>query len=146
MSQLLVAAAVFEDGDGPFNSFRGSVKKDDEVGAWLTSAALANYPYLAPDAATVPRTRDDFPARRIDDVSTCIETCRQAVEERGMEVLVLDQTRADTGMPCVKVVVPGLRHFFARFGPGRLYDVPVAMGLLEAPVPEEELNPTLMFF
>src|SRR5690606_30411941 len=30
------------------------------------------------------------------------------------------------GMPAVKVIVPGLRHFWARFAPGRLYDVPVA--------------------
>jgi ribosomal protein S12 methylthiotransferase accessory factor len=41
--------------------------------------------------------------------------------------------------------VPGLRHFWARFAPGRLYDVPVAMGWLERPVPEAELNPTPVF-
>ena len=35
------------------------------------------------------------------------------VEAQGMEVLVLDQTRAEVGMPVVKVVVPGLRHFWA---------------------------------
>lgn len=58
-----------------------------------------------------------------------------------MEVLVLDQTRPDVKMPVVKVIVPGLRHFRARFAPGRLYDVPVQMGWQERSLAEEELNP-----
>lgn len=62
-----------------------------------------------------------------------------------MEVLVLDQTRPDVGMPVVKVIVPGLRHFWARFGLGRLYDVPVQMSWLPRALREEELNPIPMF-
>ena len=34
-------------------------------------------------------------------------------------MLVLDQSRADVGMPVVKVVVSGLRHFWARYALGR---------------------------
>jgi ribosomal protein S12 methylthiotransferase accessory factor len=48
-------------------------------------------------------------------------------------------------MPVVKVVVPGLRHFWARYAPGRLYDVPVEMGWLKEPLREEELNPIPIF-
>ena len=48
-------------------------------------------------------------------------------------------------LPVVKVVVPGLRHFWARFAPGRLYEVPVQLGLLDRPLREEELNPVAMF-
>ena len=58
-----------------------------------------------------------------------------------MEMLVLDQTRQDIGLNVVKVIVPGLRHFWQRLGPGRLYDVPVQMGWLDKPLTEEELNP-----
>jgi len=58
---------------------------------------------------------------------------------------MLDQTRPDVGLPVVKMVVPGLRHFWARFAPGRLYDVPVQMGLLQQPLAEAELNPIPMF-
>ena len=44
----------------------------------------------------------------------------------GLDFLVLDQTRPDIGVPVVRVIVPGLRHFYRRFAPtGRLYDVPV---------------------
>jgi len=63
-----------------------------------------------------------------------------------MEMLVLDQTRADVGLPVAKVIVPGLRHFWARFGPGRLYDIPVTMGWRESPLTEDELNPIPLFF
>ncbi len=65
--------------------------------------------------------------------------------QQGMETLVLDQTRPDIGMNVVKVIVPGLRHFWPQLGAGRLYDVPVKMGWLSAPLTEEELNPIPMF-
>jgi oxazoline/thiazoline synthase len=45
----------------------------------------------------------------------------------------------------VKVVVPGLRHFWARFAPGRLFDVPVRLGRLATPTPYEDLNPVPLF-
>jgi ribosomal protein S12 methylthiotransferase accessory factor len=61
-------------------------------------------------------------------------------------VLVLDQTRGDVGFPVVKVLAPGLRHFWRRLAPGRLYDVPVSMGWLKEPLAESELNPISMFF
>jgi len=39
------------------------------------------------------------------------------------------------------VIVPGLRHFYRRFAPGRLYDVPVKLGLRDRPLSEDEFNP-----
>lgn len=64
-----------------------------------------------------------------------------AIEHRGLELLVLDQTRPDIGLPVVKAIVPGLRHFWPRFGPGRLYDVPLELGWVSRPLAEDELNP-----
>ena len=52
----------------------------------------------------------------------------------------------DVGLPVARVVVPGLRHFWARFGPGRLYDVPVALGWRAAPLLEEQLNDFAVYF
>jgi len=45
----------------------------------------------------------------------------------------------------VKVIVPGLRHFWPRFAPGRLYDIPVQLGWLSEPLSEAQLNPVAMF-
>ena len=88
---------------------------------------------------------DDFPRRWADDLRTDIETCQRIVEGASLEMLVLDQTRPDIGIPVTKVVVPGMRHFWARYAPGRLYDVPVTMGWRETALTEDQLNPVTIF-
>ncbi|MEN3586233.1 YcaO-like family protein [Streptomyces sp. ZYX-F-203] len=60
----------------------------------------------------------------------------------GREVPVPDRTRPDLARPVVKVVVPGLRHFWARFAPGWLSEAPVRLGRRSAPARHEDLNPT----
>ena len=57
-----------------------------------------------------------------------------------MELLVLDQTNAIVNIASVKVVVPGLRHFWSRLGHGRLYTVPVEMGWKSKELDETEMN------
>ena len=49
--------------------------------------------------------------------------------------------RKDLDMPVVKVVAPGMRSWWARFAPGRLYTLPVQAGWLARPKTELELNP-----
>lgn len=119
--------------------------EDVEVLQWLKSATLANQAYLAPDPAQPPRRRQDFPQQANGDLLEDIHHCRRLVEAQGLEMLVLEQTRPEVGLTAVKVIVPGLRHFWARFAPGRLYDVPVRMGWLAEPLSEEQLNPIPMF-
>jgi oxazoline/thiazoline synthase len=72
-----------------------------------------------------------------EQVNDCVKVATRA----GLDFLVLDQTRADIGVPVTKVIVPGLRHFYRRFAPGRLYDVPVKLGWRDRPLPENDLNP-----
>ncbi|MET8160889.1 TOMM precursor leader peptide-binding protein [Sphaerisporangium sp. NPDC005289] len=110
---------------------------------WWKNARMEAHPYLSPDGAPVPASAHARPATTdlLDDVAAA----RAVVEERGMEMLVLDQTRPDIGLPVVKVIVPGLRHFWRRLAPGRLYDVPVQLGWLAEPTPEEQMNPITMF-
>jgi len=62
-------------------------------------------------------TRDSYADLSGSDLSLDVATVRRLVEERGMELLVLDQTRPDNGLPVVKVNVPRERHFPGRFGP-----------------------------
>jgi ribosomal protein S12 methylthiotransferase accessory factor len=120
--------------------------EDEETLSWFKTATLANRPYMAPDESVPLKRRGEYPMLHTGDLLEDIRVCRRVVEERGMEVLALDQTRPDVGMPVAKVVVPGLRHFWARFAPGRLYDVPVKMGWLPKALAEEELNPVPVFF
>ncbi|MFV3127223.1 TOMM precursor leader peptide-binding protein [Niveispirillum sp. KHB5.9] len=119
--------------------------EDEETLHWLRTATLANQPYLAPDPGQVPARRDDFPVQHSGDFLTDIHHCLSILDRAGLEMLVLDQTREELGLPVVKVVVPGLRHFWARFAPGRLYDVPMRMGWLDRPLAEADLNPVPIF-
>ena len=118
---------------------------DPEALHWWRTARLADHPYLAPDRGRARRGAGDYRAPETEDVRDDVEFCRTLVEGIGLEFLVLDQTRPDVGMPVAKVIVPGMRHFWARFGPGRLYDVPVRMGWLERRVAEADLNPVAVF-
>jgi oxazoline/thiazoline synthase len=107
----------------------------------VTPLRLEQYPFLIPsDNPVVPPA----PGLKVhgntrDQVNACVEIATKA----GYDFMVLDQTRPDVEVPVVRVIVPGLRHFYRRYGPGRLYDVPVKLGLLDRPLPESELTPFL---
>ena len=113
---------------------------------WLLTAKLADHPYLVPDAAQPLKTAQDYPKRWSDDIYTDVMTCVDIAQKAGLETLVVDQTRPDIGLNVVKVTVPGMRHFWSRFGSGRLYDVPVKLGWLDEPLAEAQMNPTPMPF
>lgn len=113
---------------------------------WWRTARFDEAAYLMPDPTVSPRRLRDFSNHASDDLYNDIRTCCALAASRGIEVLVLDQTRPDVGFPVVRVVAPGLRHFWARWGPGRLYDVPVREGWLARSLTERELNPFVIQF
>jgi bacteriocin biosynthesis cyclodehydratase domain-containing protein len=101
---------------------------------------LQDHPYLTPSGTPVVRPDLGSKFGRLDtreQVTACVNLARR----EGLDFLVLDQTRPDVEVPVVRVIVPGLRHFYRRFAPGRLYDVPVKLGWRERPRSENELNP-----
>jgi ribosomal protein S12 methylthiotransferase accessory factor len=112
---------------------------------WWQTATLAGHPYLAPDESIGPKVPGDYLQLASDDLYEDVMKCKEIVEKRGMEMLVLDQTRPDIGLKVVKVIVPGMRHFWKRLGGGRLYEVPAKMGWLKEPLTEERLNPFPMW-
>lgn len=118
---------------------------DPDTVRWWQSARVANQPYLTPLASTPPTRFDWSAAPGTETAEDRFRSIVATLESRGHEVLVLDQTRPDVGLPVAKVIVPGLRHFWARFAPGRLFDIPVELGWISKPTPEDELNPIAMF-
>ena len=107
---------------------------------WWRTARLDECRWLLPQDGTL-LTASDFQMVESDDSRDDVEYCRKLIEAKGMEFLVLEQTRPDIEMPVVRVIVPGMRHFWARFAPGRLYDVPVTMGYRPQSCAESDLNP-----
>lgn len=112
---------------------------------WWKTTTLENQPYLVPDSRAAVKVYSDYPHKYRDNLLEDVKACQQIVEERGMEMLVLDQSRLDLGLKVVKVIVPGMRHFWNRLAPGRLYEVPVKLGCLERSLSEDELNPFPMW-
>ena len=126
---------------GPTGRGPGHAVDDPMSRWWWQNGRLADHPWLAPASGAARRGKSDYPVPDTSDTREDVEHCRALVEARGMEFLVLDQTRPDIGMPVARVIVPGMRHFWARFAPGRLFDVPVSMGWRTSPLSEDRLNP-----
>jgi oxazoline/thiazoline synthase len=116
-----------------------------DVQAWLRGATIENQQYLLPDTAQAPRRPADYHHRPCNDVRDEVEILHDSLRRAGLELLVVDQTRPDIGLPTVKVIVPGMRHFWARFAPGRLYEIPVKLGRRPRPIDFDELNPIPLF-
>jgi oxazoline/thiazoline synthase len=113
-----------------------AARREADLERWLAEVTTATDTWLAPDEQT-PLA----PVSATGDLAADIRAGVDALARAGHETLVVDLTLPDVRVPVVKVVAPGLRHFWPRFGPGRLYDVPVALGWLEQPTPETDLNP-----
>ncbi|MFE4419285.1 TOMM precursor leader peptide-binding protein [Streptomyces sp. NPDC056817] len=139
LGQLLPAVADVRRDSGGYRVH------DPEALAWWTKATVENQPYLRADPHLAQRTPSSWSYAPRDDLRDELRAVTDVLAGAGLETFVLDQTRPDIGVPVAKVVVPGLRHFWARFAPGRLYDVPVALGRREKPVPYTELNPIPLF-
>ncbi|MET8772761.1 TOMM precursor leader peptide-binding protein [Streptomyces sp. NPDC004658] len=123
----------------------GYAVDDPAAVAWWTRATTANQPYLLPDPGQSPRSPSAYGHVPRQDLAHDIDAMVTLMRGAGHDLLVLDQTRPDVGLPVVRVLAPGLRHFWARFAPGRLFDVPVRTGLRERPTAYGDLNPIPMF-
>ncbi|MER2540682.1 MAG: TOMM precursor leader peptide-binding protein, partial [Azonexus sp.] len=123
---LLAVERVDTDG-------RGYQEKDADRLRWWQQVTVERFPWLLPSSQKVPGNN---PYVNDHGLHPCIEVARAL----GVELLVIDQTRPDIGMPVVKVMAPGLRHYWPRLAPGRLYDVPVKQGHLPHPLAEHELT------
>src|SRR5262249_10815688 len=80
----------------------GGPTADPETAHWLQTETTANQPYLL-SADGPPRTAASYPRVWADDVAEDVRSCQALVERAGLEMLVLDQTRPEVGLPVAKV-------------------------------------------
>lgn len=106
---------------------------------------LTDTRFLFPAPEQKPRSAGDMVSSGGMDLKEDITHCIALLRERNMEMLVVNKTRPDIGLCVAQVIVPGLRHFWPRFGAGRLYSVPASMGWLDQARSEASLNPTALF-
>ena len=112
---------------------------------WWKEAKLNDHAYLMPDSNLKAKNQTDYTQFLSNDLLDDVKLCQKIVEEKKMELLVLDQTRPDIGLRVAKVIVPGMRHLWKRLWSGRLYDVPSQMGWFSEPLTENQLNPFPMW-
>ena len=120
----------------------GGGKGDKSSLDGITPLRLQDHPFLTPSGNPKVQPGPGSKFGRLDtreQVTACVDIAKR----EGLDFLVLNQTRPDIEVPVVRVIVPGLRHFYRRFAPGRLYDVPIKLGLRDRRLLEEELNPIL---
>lgn len=108
-----------------------------------TPLHLQEHPFLTPSGSPTTQPDPGLKFGPLDNARDQVVACVDIAKRAGLDFLVLDQTRPDVEVPVVRVIVPGLRHFYRRFAPGRLYDVPVKLGLRDRPLSEGELTPFL---
>jgi ribosomal protein S12 methylthiotransferase accessory factor len=109
----------------------------------VTPLRLEDYPFLTPSGNPMVLPGSGSEVGPLDNTRDQVLACVDLARRAGLDFLVLNQTRPDVEVPVVRVIVPGLRHFYRRFAPGRLYDVPVKLGLRDRPSLESELTPFL---
>ncbi len=107
--------------------------------------AMRSREYLFPNADLPAAAANTLPSHSSDDLRADIEHCIARLRARELELIVVDKTRPDIGLSVAQVIVPGLRHFWPRFGPGRLYTVPPEIGWIDRVLGEDDLNPIHLF-
>lgn len=109
----------------------------DHKTPWDEKAMLSN-DYLFPKGESErPREYPLTQTGLLEDIQECLHLLNLA----DLEMVVVNKSRPDTGVKVAHVIVPGLRHFWPRFGKGRLYDVPLKLGWLKKSLSELSLNP-----
>ncbi|GAA3588877.1 TOMM precursor leader peptide-binding protein [Klugiella xanthotipulae] len=106
---------------------------------WLVTQRLADHPHLQPDASAPSAPRDG-------DLRPNADSLIRLLTAVGLRPYFLDLTRPELGINVVRSIVPGLRSWWQRFAPGRLFSVPVSLGWQLSETDEGEVNPRAMFF
>ncbi|MFC5064225.1 TOMM precursor leader peptide-binding protein [Actinomycetospora atypica] len=120
------------------------VSQDLDVRRWIDEVDTAGEPWLRPSPGPAVPVTDLLGGGTVDPAGG-VSAVVARLCAHGLDPLVLDQTRPDVGLPVVRTVVPTLRPMWARFAPGRLFDVPVELGRRAEPLPYESLNPRVVF-
>ena len=138
MAQLLPVLSA-QQGEKPY-------AHDDPVAQqWWQNATVGEQSFLLPDLQIQPSNFNSFVYSETTDLNKDVQYCISLMSEHGMDLLLLDQSRPDIGLPVVKMFAPDLRVFWRRLGPGRLYQIPVALDWIATPRLEIEMNPIPFF-
>lgn len=106
---------------------------------WFANVTTDNEPWLAPHGVVSPPSTPTHAT-----IGDAIDDVVSRIERAGMTVMWADASRPDVSLSIVRTYAPGMRHFWNRYAPGRLYDVPPRIGWRDGGYGEADLNPWAM--
>ncbi|SAL06945.1 YcaO-like family protein [Caballeronia arationis] len=111
--------------------------------AWFREQSIADHVHLNPDGICIETARKipSLSPWLEDEIKLSISTLRKS----NVEVFAVDLSRPECPLRTVRILSPQLRHFWPRFGPGRLYDATWELSHPVAKIGESDLNPTPFF-
>jgi thiazole/oxazole-forming peptide maturase SagD family component len=110
---------------------------------WLRHGTLAAHPHLVPDdRASRVRAR----TRSTPQATAGVRQLVHRLVNAELSPLLVTFPSAKAGSTAVKAIVPGLRPWWPRFAPGRLYVAPVRAGWVDVARTEAQLNPFAIWF
>ena len=121
---------------------RRSVRLPPDLGRWLREVDTAGEPQLVPARAGATASRCRPGGTAVARLSRLVSLLARS----GLEVLAVELSRPEFALKVVRVVVPGLRPWWRRLAPGRLYSAPVAAGWLDSEGNEPAVNPRSLPF
>jgi ribosomal protein S12 methylthiotransferase accessory factor len=109
---------------------------------WRRTASLKRSPWLTPaESSLATPIHPGIPK----EPTLCLKYAVSRAAQLGLEPLVVDMTRPETGLPVARVITPGLRFWKPHFAPGRLFTVPLSLGWRRR-MRACDLNPVPFFF
>lgn len=136
LNQIMIRANTPKNID-----LKGIAPCERDLVKWSITETMDSHPYLMPEGTCHPEKLYS----QSNDFLTDINLCVKIFKNLGLEVFLLDLTNKNIRFHTARVVIPGLRHFWSRLAPGRLYEIPVHLGWLKKPLTELELNPIPYF-
>jgi thiazole/oxazole-forming peptide maturase SagD family component len=140
LMQFLPTVARFEGGRTHYGM------RNPEALRWFREARVEQEPWLRPSPVLPATTAGSYQVPAEMSPAALVKRSIAVADAAGLDVIVLDQSRPDIELAVARVVVPGLRHFWRRLGPGRLWEVPARLRRDPVATDEASVNPFDIFF
>ncbi|VUD69306.1 Ribosomal protein S12 methylthiotransferase accessory factor YcaO [Thalassocella blandensis] len=117
----------------------------DKVSGPFDFNQIEPHPHLFAKRNSDIKRTEDFPLIQNTNIKDDILYVMEKLHQQNLEVCVYDYSRCDIPMVTLKVIVPGLCHFWPQYGNPRLFNVPVKQKWLSKALLESELNPLELY-
>ena len=112
----------------------------------MWNTPLDSIPFLAPDKNRPALKSNQFTTFKSNFLDDYVHHLIGLFKQQNLDLILHDQTNPDMDVPVVRMSVPGMYHYWRRFGGKRLYSDPRDMQWITHPRREEELNTLSLVF